>query len=201
MYPQTAAVQKEDAPFIPNGRKGKIRAQIANQLLNAMEHQKVEAVICRAPEFYGPGLTQSITNATVIDPLKKGEKAKVFLRDDTKRSLIFTPDASRAMALIGNTPDAFGQTWHLPIDESRLTYKQFIELAAKTFETQPRYIILKKWMLKLAGLFNPQIRDAGELLPRYEVDNIFSSEKFKKRFPDFEVTTLEKGLMEIAKES
>ncbi|WP_370261113.1 NAD-dependent epimerase/dehydratase family protein [Limnobacter sp.] len=198
MYPQTSDVQKENTPFKPNGKKGQIRAQLAKQVLKAMEEKRVEAVICRAPEFYGPGLTQSITNATVIEPLKQGKKAKVFLRDDTRRSLIYTPDASRAMALIGNTPDAFGQTWHLPIDDSRLTYKQLIELAAKTFGVQPRYMILKKWMLRLAGLFSAQIRDAGELLPRYEADNIFCSDQFKARFPEFKVTTIEQGLKEIA---
>lgn len=200
MYPQTAAVQKEDAPFQPHGLKGQVRAQIVTQLLEAMQANRVNAVICRAPEFYGPGMTQSITNTTVIDPLKKGEKAKVFLRDDTKRTLIYTPDASRAMALIGNTPDAYGQTWHLPADDSRLTYRQFIELAAETFGTQPQYKVLKKWMLKLAGFFSSQIRDAGELLPRYEVDNLFNSDKFKARFPEFKVTPVAEGLREIAAE-
>jgi hypothetical protein len=42
------------------------------------------------------------------------------------RTLIFTPDASKAMALIGNTADTYGQTWHLPCNDNRLTYKQFI---------------------------------------------------------------------------
>ena len=27
-------------------------------------------------------------------------------------------DASRATALIGNTPDTFGQTWHLPVEKA-----------------------------------------------------------------------------------
>jgi hypothetical protein len=38
-----------------------------------------------------------------------------------------TPDASKAMALIGNTTNAYGQTWHLPCDDNRLTYKQLID--------------------------------------------------------------------------
>jgi hypothetical protein len=41
-------------------------------------------------------------------------------------ALIFTPDASKAMALIGNTM-TYGQTWHLPCDDNGLTYKQFID--------------------------------------------------------------------------
>ncbi|WP_329353473.1 hypothetical protein [Vibrio natriegens] len=42
-------------------------------LLDAMKQGSIEAVICRAPEFYGPGKTQSITNSTIIDALVAGK--------------------------------------------------------------------------------------------------------------------------------
>lgn len=197
MYPQTSTPQTEDTAFEPYGEKGRVRAKIAMQLLDAMHAGHIEALICRAPEFYGPGLTQSITNSTIIDPLKAGKSAKVFLRDDTLRSLIYTPDASRAMAQLGNTDDAYGQTWHLPCHDTRLTYRQLIELAASIFDMPVRYQVVKRWQLKLAGIFNRQIRDAAELLPRYEVDNLFVSDKFKQRFPDFRITSLREGLNAI----
>lgn len=197
MYPQTAEPQTETMRFEPNGEKGRVRAAIANDLLEAMAQGRVTAMICRAPEFYGPAKTQSITNSAILEPLRNGKSARVFLRDDTLRSLIFTPDASRAMALLGNTPDAFGQTWHLPCDDNRMTYRDFIGLAARTFGTEPRYLVLKRWQLRLAGLFGPTIRDAAELLPRYAQDNIFVSDKFKARFPDFRVTPFAEGLAEV----
>lgn len=197
MYPQTARPQVEGTVFQPHGDKGRVRGAIARDLLDAMEQGRVQGMICRAPEFYGPGITQSITNTTVIDPLRAGKKARVFLRDDTLRTLIYTPDASAAMALLGNTPDAYGQTWHLPCDDQRLTYRQFVEMAADVFGVELRYSVLKRWQLTLAGLFNRRIRDAAELLPRYEVDNIFVSDKFKQRFPDFRVTSYRQGLSAI----
>ncbi|MCG9695762.1 NAD-dependent epimerase/dehydratase family protein [Shewanella sp. Isolate11] len=197
MYPQTDTPQSENAPFAPNGDKGRVRAQITCMLLDAMKQGSIEAVICRAPEFYGPGKTQSITNSTIIDALVAGKSAKVFLRDDVKRSLIYTPDASRAMALIGNSPDTYGQTWHLPCDDNRLNYRQFIELAAEVFHVQPKYHVLKCWQLWLAGKVSQTVRDAAELLPRYETENIFVSDKFKTRFPEFKVTTFKKGLQAI----
>lgn len=200
MYPQTDEPQREDAEFQAYGEKGRIRAAIATELLKAMDQTRLTAMICRAPEFYGPGKTQSITNSAVIDPLARGKAARVFLRDDTLRSLIYTPDASRAMALLGNTPDAYGQSWHLPCDDARLTYRAFIKLAAEQFGTDARYRVLKRWQLRLAGLFSRRIRDAAELLPRYEVDNIFVSDKFKARFPDFRVTTFREGLAAIRDE-
>jgi nucleoside-diphosphate-sugar epimerase len=194
MYPQTDKPQTEATLFRPHGQKGGVRAAIAEALLRAMDEKRLTAMVCRAPEFYGPGKTQSITNSSIIEPLVQGKTARVFLRDDTLRSLIYTPDASRAMALLGNTHDAYDETWHLPCDDNRLTYRQFVELAAEQFGTSPRYRVLKRWQLRLAGLFSSTIRDAAELLPRYEVDNIFVSDKFKARFPEFRVTTFREGL-------
>lgn len=104
---------------------------------------------------------------------------------------------SRAMALLDNMQDAYGQTWYLPCDDNRLTYRDFISLAARTFGTEPRYSVLKRWQLRLAGLFSPTVRDAAELLPRYAQDNIFVSDKFKTRFPDFQATSFAEGLAEL----
>ncbi len=201
MYPQTAEPQTESMRFQPNGAKGRVRAAITNDLTVAMQQKRLSAMICRAPEFYGPGKTQSITNSAILEPLLAGKRARVFLRDDTLRSLIFTPDASRAMALLGNTPDAWDQTWHLPCDDERLTYSQLVSLAAEIFGTQARYTVLRKWQLRLAGLFNRTVKDAAELLPRYAADNIFVSDKFKTRFPDFRVTRFSEGLAALRSEA
>ncbi len=126
MYPRTSTPQTEETVFEPVGRKATVRAQIATMLLDEMETGTIEAVICRAPEFYGPGKTQSLTNSAVFDRIRHGKRPMVPLNSRTRRSLIWTPDASRAMALVGNTPDAYGQTWHLPGDPDRLTYQDNI---------------------------------------------------------------------------
>lgn len=198
MYPQTSAPQTEATPFRPAGKKGRVRAEIATMLLDAMAQGRMQGLIGRAPEFYGPGRTQSITNTMILENLRAGRAAKVMLRDDTLRSLIFTPDASRAMALLGNTADAYGQTWHLPCDDDRLTPRQFIELAAGVLGVEARAAVLKRWQLALAALVNARARDVSELLPRYAVDNLFVSDKFKARFPEFRVTTFKQGLTAFA---
>lgn len=98
------------------------------------------------------------------------------------------------MAVLGNSPDAYQQTWHLPIDDNGLTYSEFSRLAAEILGVPGRYKILKRWQLWLASLLSRKARDASELLPRYEVVNIFVTDKFKRRFPDFRVTTFREGL-------
>lgn len=194
MYPQNNVPLTEETKFNPVGPKGQVRAQIANMLLDAIGAGRIQAVICRAPEFYGPDKTRSITNSQVFENIKKGKKPRVLLRDDTLRTLIWAPDASKATALIGNTPDAYNQTWHLPCDENRLTYKGIIERASTICAREIPYKILNKSSLKLASLFNKQVKEILELLPRYEQDNIFVSDKFKKRFPQFEVTGYKRGI-------
>lgn len=197
MYAKTSQPQTEESPFIPIGKKSNVRAKMATMLLNEMSNQSIEAVICRAPEFYGPGKTQSITNTLIFDNIKQGKKLKVPIKDNTLRTLIWTPDASRAMALIGNTPDAYNQTWHLPCDDNRLTYKELIDFASKIYQKEFKYTVLKMWVFKIGSLFNTQARELLELLPRYKVDNMFISNKFKKRFPDFKTTSYQEGVTEI----
>ncbi|WDF65423.1 NAD-dependent epimerase/dehydratase family protein [Flavobacterium sp. KACC 22763] len=200
MYPQDGRVLTEETVFEPVGRKGKVRKEMAEMVLNEIKSGGLEAVICRAPEFYGPAKTQSITNTLLFNAIKENKKLKVPLSDTKKRSLIWTPDASRATALIGNTPDAFGQTWHLPVDESHINYKEFVALASEIYGKELKYSVMPKFVFKIGSLFNKQAKELQELLPRYEHDNIFDDSKFRKRFPDFVVTNYKNGIEEIKNE-
>ncbi|HYQ52359.1 MAG TPA: NAD-dependent epimerase/dehydratase family protein, partial [Pseudomonas sp.] len=197
MYPQDDRLLTEATEFAPVGRKGRVRAAMATMVLEEMARGEIPVLIGRAPEFYGPDKTQSITNSLVIDKLKAGKTPRVPVRDDTLRTLIWTPDASRALAALGNAPDAFGQTWHLPCDDDRLTYRQFVALAAEVGGREADYRVLGKWLLMAAGLVLPQVRELRELLPRYAQDNLFDSSKFKQRFAAFEVTRYRQGLEHV----
>ena len=200
MYPQDDRVLKEDTAFAPVGRKGRVRREMAEMVLKAIHSGEIEAVICRAPEFYGPGKTQSISNTLIFNNIKEGKKLKVPLSADKKRSLIWTPDASRATALIGNTPDAFGQTWHLPVDKSHATYREFIRTASEVYSRDLKYSVIPKFIFNIGALFNKKLKELLELLPRYEQDNIFDDSKFRSRFPEFQVTSYTQGITIIKNE-
>jgi nucleoside-diphosphate-sugar epimerase len=201
MYPQDDRVQTEDTPFAPVGRKGNVRAAMASMVLEEMARGDIPVLIGRAPEFYGPGKTQSFTNALVIEKLQKQAMPLVPVRDDTRRTLIWTPDASRALATLGNASDAFGHTWHLPCCDERPTYKEFVEMACRAFGRETSYRVIGKWAFSAAGLFSRQVREIRELLPRYAHDNLFGSTKFKQRFPGFEVTSYRQGIQRIRQDS
>lgn len=200
MYPQDDRLLTEETQFAPVGPKGKVRAAMANAVLEEMARGDIPVLIGRAPEFYGPGKTQSITNTLIIDNIRASKTPRVPVRDDTLRTLIWTPDASRALAALGNAPDAYEQTWHLPCDDDRLTYQQFVALASEVWGQQLSYKVLSKWILTAAGLASKQVRELRELLPRYGQDNLFDSSKFKRRFPEYRVTNYRQGL-ELVRDS
>lgn len=94
-----------------------------------------------------------------------------------------------------------GRLGTLPCDDERLTYREFLALAADVAGKDLPYKIICKWALTVAGLVSKQVRELHELLPRYEQDNLFDSSKFKRRFPGLQVTTYRQGLERILNDS
>lgn len=200
MYGQVKGTMTEETPFRAISRKGKVRAEIATMLLNEINAGTLTALIARAPEFYGPRNTLSGVNAMVFDNIRKGKKLQWLISDTVLRRYIFTPDAAKATALLGNTPAAYGQTWHLPCSDEDMNGKKFIALTSELYGRPLRYTVLSRFMVKLAGLFIPYVKETVELLYQYEQDYLFSCDKFKKMFPGFKITSYREGITEILAE-
>lgn len=197
IYGKVDGWMTETTPFNPCSRKGEVRAQIATQLLEAIQTGGLTALIARSADFYGPHATNSIPNRMVFDPLKAGKPANWLSNDQVRHSFTFTPDAARATALLGNTAGAYGQTWHLPTDPDALTGKAFIEQCARAFGVLPRYSVLKNWMITLAGLFDTTVREVKEMDYQQQYEYLFDSHKFENRF--FKATAYAIGIQETVK--
>jgi nucleoside-diphosphate-sugar epimerase len=172
----------EDTPVNPSSRKGKVRAQVAQMITDAYSKGELNALIARSADFYGPGNTKSVLGITVFDNFKKGKAANWFARADKIHTFTFTPDAAKAVALLGNTPDAYNQVWHLPTHDEQLTGKKWIELIAGEMKVKPKYMVIPEWLLGVMGLFMPIMRELKEMVYQYKSDYVFNSSKFQKRF-------------------
>lgn len=179
----------------PTSKKGEVRKIITDMILDEIRKGNLKALIARSADFYGPNAPLSFVNVMVFDNFNKGKKAQWMINDNVKHSLTYTPDAGKATAILGNTDSAYGQVWHLPTDRNALTGKEFIEKVAKEFDVEPRYMVLTRWMIQIAGLFNGIIRESVEMLYQYNSDYLFDSSKFDKEF-DFRATTYEQGIHE-----
>jgi nucleoside-diphosphate-sugar epimerase len=66
-------------------------------------------------------------------------------------------------------------------------------MVAKEFGIQPKYRILTRPMLKLAGLFDTTVRESYEMLYQSEYEYLFDSTKFAKAF-NFQPTSYAEGI-------
>ncbi len=182
MYGKVGGPMTEETPFRPCSKKGEIRARIATVLLNEMKAGSLTALIARSADFYGPRARTGIPNVLVFDKLAKGAKGSWLVNDSAKHSFTLTSDAARSLVLLADSESAWNQTWHVPTAADPPTGKQFIELVAKEFDTQPKYRVLTRPMLRLAGWFDTTVRELYEMLYQYEFDYIFDSTKFTATF-------------------
>ena len=187
----------EATPIGPTSRKGKVRAKIAQMLLDAIALGKVEALIARSADFYGPGVENvSILTETVFKPLSQGKKANWLGRDDKKHSFTYVPDAARATALLGNTPSAYGQVWHLPTSPHPFTGREWVEHIAAALGAKPAYRVAGKGVVRMLGLFMPIMRETVEMLYQYDRNYVFDSRKFEESF-NMAPTPYEEGIRKV----
>ncbi len=182
MYGKVVGPMTEETPFKPCSRKGEVRAKIVTMIMDEVAKGSLTALIARAADFYGPETSNSFLNMMVFENLKKGKSAQFMISKSAKHSFTYTPDAGKATALLGNTPSAYNQTWHLPADMNVLNGEQIVEIAARELNMKPRITVLPKLMIQMAGLFSPIIKETIEMLYQNDSDYIFDSSKFDKAF-------------------
>ena len=187
----------EESPAKPDSEKGKVRAKLTKMIMNEIGQGNLKAMIARAADFYGPNTPLSFVNIMVFENFKKGKKAQWFIDANKKHSFTYTPDAAKGTAILGNTDSAYNQVWHLPTNKNVLTGKEFIELAAKAMGVKPEYMVVKKWMAQMLGLFNKAIKESVEMLYQSNSDYLFDSTKFEKAF-NYKPISYEEGIVKTA---
>lgn len=183
MYAKSAIQHMtEESPLDPPSKKGKVRKQLHEMIMNEVEAGSLTALIARAADFYGPDTDKSVLAETAAKNLLKGKKAQAFGNINKIHTYTFTPDAGKATALLGNTASAFNQVWHLPTTKEKLTTKQWIELIAEEVNIPTKIQMIPSWVLRIMGLFNSTIKEFPEMLYQNELDYVFDSSKFEKAF-------------------
>ena len=187
----------EDTPHNPPSKKGGVRKQIIDMLMKEMESGSLTALVARCADYYGPGIERNgVLTETVFNNFAKGKKANSMGPLNFKHSYTYTPDAGKATAILGNTADAYNQTWHLPTASNPYTGKELIDAIAKEMGAEAKTMVLTRFIAGLMGIFVPVMKELKEMMYQYDRDYIFNSEKFEKRF-NFTPTSYEDGIREI----
>jgi nucleoside-diphosphate-sugar epimerase len=183
----------EQSPISPSSKKGEVRAWVDRHILEEVEKGHLQAIIARAPDFFGPIKDKSILMNLVYDNFAKGKPAQWFCNADVIHTTGFTPDLAKGTAILGNTPDAYNQVWNLPVDPSPITGRQWAGLFAEEMDAKLKVQVLPGFGLKLIGFFVPILGEMYEMRYQYDRDYFFDSSKFNQAF-NFSPTSNEQAV-------
>jgi nucleoside-diphosphate-sugar epimerase len=182
MYGKVSGPMTEETPFNPCSKKGEIRAKIATTLMQEWTSGALTAMITRSADFYGPDTRNGVPNLLVFDPFAQQKKASWLVNDSVPHSFTYTIDAAQSLAELAERATAWNQTWHVLTTPNPLTGKEFIALAAKEFGIAPKYRVLSRPMLRVAGWFDPLVAESYEMLYQSDSPYLFDSSKFAREF-------------------
>lgn len=178
----------ENSPINPSSKKGEVRAWIDSYIMEQVEKGRLEAIIARSPDFFGPVKIQtSLLMNMVYDNLTKGKKAQWFCNADVVHTMGYTPDLAKGTALLGNTSECYNQLWNLPVDMNSLSGREWVKLFAEIMNKPDKISVLPSWSLKLLGVFIPILKEMHEMLYQFDRPFNFDCTKFNNKF-NFNVT-------------
>ena len=167
----------------PVSKKGLVRAQVDRIVLDGIKKGQLQAIIARAPDFFGPVKKEnSLLMNLVYDNLAKGKAAQWFCNADVPHSMGYTPDLAKGTAILGNSPEAYQQIWNLPVDKVAPNGREWAGLFAKEMQVKAKITVLPKWMVTLLGIFVPVLREMPEMMYQNDRSYVFDSSKFCTAF-------------------
>jgi len=182
----------ETHPQQPSSKKGEVRKQVADLLMQAHKEEKVKAVIGRSADFYGPHATNSMFYVLFLERMLKGKNPQFVGAPNTRHTFSDVVDLGRALVDLALAEDTYGQAWHLPVGRP-ITIEEAAEIFNQQLGTHFKVSFMPKWLRALIGVFVPALREVNEMAYQFEHPYLMSDQKFRKRFPDFEVLGYEKG--------
>ena len=186
----------EESPLDPPSEKGKVRKRVLDGLWAAHRSGSCEVLVARAADFYGPGIANSLLLEVIVKKLAAGSAAQWLGNPDVSHSFTYTPDAGHAVAKLGNTVKAFGQTWNLPTASESWTPREWVERTAAALGTKPKLQALPKWLWRALSFVNGDLRELYDVRQQVQSAYIFDSSKIEREL-GLRATSYEAGLAEV----
>jgi len=151
----------EEHPRDPVTFKGKMRKQQEDLLLEADAAGKIEGVILRLPDFYGPGVEASFLDG-VFKAAVNGGTADMVGPVDTPHEFVFVPDVGSVALDLAATPEARGSWWNLA-GAGVTTQREMAKMAFAATGKEMKVRVAGKTMLRVIGIFKPFMRELVEM--------------------------------------
>lgn len=188
----------ETSPMKPCSKKGEVRRQIDQMILDEVSVGRVDAIIARCADYYGPAIEQSLVMISTWTRMSKGKNAQWMGYPEVPHTYTYTEDAGRGLAALGNATDTWNQVWNLPTDSRGFTGRDWINLVAAQLGKSNRFSNMGPGMVRFLGMFVPILKEIVEMSYQFRVPYFLDSSKFERRF-GWKATPYEIGMAETIK--
>ena len=171
----------EDLPSRATGPNGRVRAALAEELMEADATGNVRVTIGRASDYYGPWGRESTAGERLFVPALTGKGVQLLADPDLPHTYTYLGDFARGLVTLGTHDAALGHIWHLPSAET-LTSRQFVRLAFETAGHPSKVGVMPSPLLTIAALFSPTIRAVKEQQYQRERSWVVDHSKFAGAF-------------------
>ncbi len=179
--PTNGRAMTEDLPLAATSVKGRTRAAMTQELLDAAEAGQVRIAIGRASDFFGAGGVGSSLGERVFGKALAGKAADFIGNPDLPHTYSYIPDIAAGLATLGTDERAIGEVWHLPGPET-VTTRELLALVAADVGHPVRVRVLPKVAVRALGIFNPTIRELVELSYEFEQPFVLDTSKYESTF-------------------
>jgi len=179
MYGQFSGVLTEDVSMNPISKKGRVRAMMAQEVMEAYEQGKVDIAIGRASDFFGP--YDTALTGYAIEPAVKGKTVNLLGRSDQLHSFTYIKDFGKLLAVLGTNEKAIGHAWFAPTNPP-VTQAEFIKILENELGVPVKSMLGGPIMMRLLGLFNKEIAETVEMMYEWTHPFVIDSKKSEKAF-------------------
>jgi len=152
----------EDRPPAPTTVKGRVRAQLWDEALEAHHAGRVRVTEVRGSTFLG-GEAQSVFNFAVVPQVLAGATAVYPGALDVDHSWTYVVDAARTMMAAARHDDAWGKVWHIPSTSAAPLRVLTEQLAALAGAPSPKLIEMSPEELARIAEQNPVMAELVEM--------------------------------------
>lgn len=164
------------APFVetqshaPCSDKGRVRAEMVDDLRRMHEAGELHVTHVRASDLFGPGMRGSALGEELVGRAVLGRGARGFGELDAAHTWTFTGDAGETLAAAGCSTESSGRVYHVPSDTPR-SQRQVVAELSRVLGRSVALSATPTWILRLVGLFRPEASAMIEMA--YEFDRPF----------------------------
>jgi len=189
--PRTSRVA-ETHPRQPETRKGQFRKEQEDLVLEAHNKRRIQGMVLRLPDFYGPGADLGYAPLVFAAALA-GKTANWIGPVSATHEFVYVPDVAPVLLDLAGLPECYGEAWNFG-GAGTIAPVDFITRVYRAAGRDAKYRSVGRRLMKIFGWFSPDMREIPEMMYLQETPVILDDSKLLAKLGNVHKTPYDEGI-------